>query len=630
MSSSSQRVWLTIAAMTASLATGPFVLARGGLPSGKNGGYSGTGQRPPGTEVSPIPTTPPTTRPIGPTRPLPEFRPPSGETRPVIPPGAVTLPGQMTKPAIPLPEPLPEQPTTRPVPPTGVRPPVVTRPLPPRPGLRPVPLPSPVDPPVQPQPLPQPVPPLQRPPTIYYPPVTRPTPPVITLPGVGWGSGGVGGGWTGGGWNGPGWSQGNVRPPIGRPWEVQTADRNRWVAIRARWLDQQFNTWAAAMPTWTLTNWHDYWYANWDGQWGHLYPQYVHWRWYHGYAPCWRAARWDYLWREYPPAAGFGVTMWGLNSVSWSFGLAGGYINPYCDGPVIAQGRPVANYVSPFVAALDQGSLDAIVASGGDPQRAAQLMPAFVGERPFEIARAAYYSRDFIAALQYADQTLVLAPRDPVVHEFRALCLFALGRYREAAATMHSLLATGPGWDWTTVSALYSSPDLYTAQLRELELAARRPNTPDLNFLLAYHYLMVDQSDAAVRALRKVVRMERRDTIASQMLEMFAPAPGVDRLTRPPGAWQPAGAAGYLTGSWSTQVGPASYALTLTPTNEFLWSLRAPGRTEEIRGVFVVNGTTLALEPDTGGLLLADLTQPDDRTLSARFIGLGAQLDFRR
>ena len=166
--------------------------------------------------------------------------------------------------------------------------------------------------------------------------------------------------------------------------------------------------------------------------------------------------------------------------------------------------------------------------------------------------------------------------------------------------------------------------------MRELEQAARRPNTPDLNFLLAYHYLIVDQSDAAVRALRKVVRMERRDSIASQLLEMFSPAPGVDRLTRPPGSWQSAVATGYLAGTWSTQVGPASYTLTLTPTNEFLWALRAPGRAEEIRGVFLVNGTTLALEPDTGGLLLADLTQIDDRTLSARFVGLGAQLDFRR
>jgi tetratricopeptide (TPR) repeat protein len=607
------------------LVTGTLAFARGGLPAGKNGGFSGGGQPPAGPVVQPLPIPPTTNRPVGPSRPRPEYALPPQVTQPIIPPGAVTLPGRVPV----TPQPLPELPSTRPVPPMG-------RPLPSRPGLRPTPLP---ELPPRPQPLPQPLPPLQRPPTIYYPPVTQPRPPFITppvvnlpgdlLPGTGWN--GNGGGWTGGGgWNRPGWSNGNVRPPIGRPWEVQVPNRDEWVGIRARWLDQQYNTWSSAMGSSSLTQWHDYWYANWDGHWGHLYPHYVHWRWYHGYAPCWRAARWDYLWRAYPPAAGFGVTMWGLNSVSWSFGLAGGYVNPYCDGPVVVQGRVVANYVQPFVASLDQTSLDAITASGNDPQRAAQLMPPFAAERPFEVARSAYYGRDFVAALQYADQALVIAPRDTVVHEFRALCLFALGRYREAAATMHSLLATGPGWDWTTLSSLYSSPDLYSAQLRELELAARRPNSPDLNFLLAYHYLTVDQSDAALRALQKVVRVERRDIIATQLLEMFDPPPGLDRLARPAGSWQPAIPAVYLPGTWSAQVGSASYTLTLTQANEFLWTLRAPGRSEDIRGVYIVNGNTLVFEPDTGGLLLADLVQPDERTLLATFPGLGAQLDFRR
>lgn len=617
------------------IGTSDWAWGRGGLPSGKNGGFSGAGYRPVGPVAQPLPSSPGGSRPIGPSRPNPGGAMPPVTTLPVIPPGAVTLPGR------PITRPLPPT-TTLPgeVPPGQTRPPV-SRPLPSRPGLRPTPLPAPVDPPSRPQPLPQPLPPSQRPPVIYYPPVTRPRPPVITLPGglqpdVGWGAGGwTGGGWTGGGmtsggWNGPGWSNGNVRPPVGRPWEVQVPNRAEWVGIRARWLDQLYSSWQSTMGAWSLTQWHDYWYANWDGHWGHLYPHYVHWRWYHGYAPCWRAARWDHLWRDYPPAAGYGLTMWGLNSVSWSFGLAGGYLNPYCDGPVIVQGRVVADYSQPFVAALDQASLDAIVAAGSDPQRAAQLMPPFVGERPFEVARAAYYARDFVAALQYAEQALAIAPRDTAVHEFRALCLFALGRYREAAAAMHSLLATGPGWDWTTVSAFYSSPDLYGAQLRELELAARRTNTPDLNFLLAYHYLIVDQTDAAVPALRKVVRMERRDQIAVQLLNMFAPAPGSDRLTRPQGMWQPAIQAAYLSGTWSAQVGPASYTLILTEANEFQWTLRAPGRSEDIRGVYLINGTTLVLEPDTGGLLLADLATPDERTLLTRFIGLGADLQFQR
>ena len=42
-----------------------------------------------------------------------------------------------------------------------------------------------------------------------------------------------------------------------------------------------------------------------------------------------------------------------------------------------------------------------------------------------------------------------------------ALCLFALGRYDESAATLYAVLSVGPGWDWTTLIGLY--PDVSTS-----------------------------------------------------------------------------------------------------------------------------------------------------------------------
>ena len=49
------------------------------------------------------------------------------------------------------------------------------------------------------------------------------------------------------------------------------------------------------------------------------------------------------------------------------------------------------------------------------------------------------------------------------------LCLFALGRYDEAAATLYAVLSVGPGWDWATLIGLYPDVEVYTAQLRALE-----------------------------------------------------------------------------------------------------------------------------------------------------------------
>ena len=56
-------------------------------------------------------------------------------------------------------------------------------------------------------------------------------------------------------------------------------------------------------------------------------------------------------------------------------------------------------------------------------------------------------------ALAQVDQAIAQVPNDTVLHEFRGLVLFALGRYKEAAAADYAVLSAGPGWDWTTLSA---------------------------------------------------------------------------------------------------------------------------------------------------------------------------------
>ena len=91
----------------------------------------------------------------------------------------------------------------------------------------------------------------------------------------------------------------------------------------------------------------------------------------------------------------------------------------------------------------------------------------------FNAAQTAFYSGDYDGALKSVNDAIALAKNDAVLHEFRSLVLFAQGKYQESAAAIHSVLAVGPGWDWTTLISLYPSVDTYTQQLRKLEEAVK-------------------------------------------------------------------------------------------------------------------------------------------------------------
>src|SRR5262249_7325057 len=90
-------------------------------------------------------------------------------------------------------------------------------------------------------------------------------------------------------------------------------------------------------------------------------------------------------------------------------------------------------------------------------------------ETLFSTARASFKEGNFALALQQADAAVAKNPNDASLHEFRALSLFALGRYDEAASALYAVLSVGPGWDWPTLIGLYPNVNVYTSQLRALE-----------------------------------------------------------------------------------------------------------------------------------------------------------------
>ena len=140
------------------------------------------------------------------------------------------------------------------------------------------------------------------------------------------------------------------------------------------------------------------------------------------------------------------------------------------------------------------------------------------------------------------------------MHEFRALALFALGRYDEAAPALHSVLAVEPGWDWTTLISLYHDPEKYTQQLRALEdYKVRNPKSAPARFVLAYHYLTAEHAAAAVGQYKVLGILQPNDALSAQLIRHLEPR---QQPVAALGGAQPQGSttgARKLEGTWTTR-----------------------------------------------------------------------------
>jgi tetratricopeptide (TPR) repeat protein len=392
----------------------------------------------------------------------------------------------------------------------------------------------------------------------------------------------------------------------GRPGQLPARD---WNQIHQGWQDRRDDIreeWQShrdhARDDWQ--NWFD------DHYWWHG-------GWYWGYAPAYWAS-WDYLWDRYAVAAAAGLTWWSANYLGYQFGCVD-YYNPYYVETM------VVNYTEPVVTP----PVEVAVPGAGLPPGVSQDS---LGK--FDQARAAFRVGNYDAALKLTDETVAQMPRDAVLHEFRALVLFALKRYAESAAAIHAVLAVGPGWDWKTLSSLHANVDTYTAQLRALESACDRdPRAADLKFLLGYHYLTCGHADAALREFRRAAELRPQDAVASALVATLSP-----RDT--PTAQSPAGEppkpvpTDDVSGTWTAAgTGTAKYVMCLQKDGTFSWSFSRGSRKQEVQGVYTLEGNVLGMEPDGGGVLLAELTVQAPDTLRFKMIGGATDdpgLEFRR
>ncbi|WP_145034501.1 tetratricopeptide repeat protein [Caulifigura coniformis] len=328
---------------------------------------------------------------------------------------------------------------------------------------------------------------------------------------------------------------------------------------------------------------------------------------------------WDHMWEYHPVASAFAVTGWGINRMSYWFGYGGGYANPYYGdsgsyggGGSYDYSQPLPTYEQVTMPAEAAAPAEAVAAE----PTAGEVTPV---EKAYDEAKQAFYEGDYVRALERTNAALVIAPYDAALHEFKALTLFASGKYHDAAATIHTVLAVGPGWDWTTFISLYPNVDTYTAQLRALESAVTaNPKAADLHFLLAYHYITCSSTNDAVAQLQEVAELEPKDTVALQLLQMIggpASLPKSSSGQAPPKAALPADATAIakndLVGNWKAKGGgDATFGLKLADDNTFAWTYTDKGKSETIEGVYGVEQNSLALQPDAGGVMVAELSPP--------------------
>jgi tetratricopeptide (TPR) repeat protein len=195
-----------------------------------------------------------------------------------------------------------------------------------------------------------------------------------------------------------------------------------------------------------------------------------------------------------------------------------GYTNPYTTQT--AGGSDSNTYA----ASAEQNSSTTAAASNDELASSREDVSAAVKQR-MDAALLAFKNRDYAAAQRECEQAIELSIVDCNLYEFRALCQFAQGNYRPAAATLYSVLAAGPGWNWNTLSSLYSSAQIYTPQLRRLEQFVRgNPRDAAGHFVLAYHYLVLDARDAALGQLREVVRAQPQDKLSASIVQALEKA----------------------------------------------------------------------------------------------------------
>lgn len=385
-------------------------------------------------------------------------------------------------------------------------------------------------------------------------------------------------------------------------------------------------------PWWSNSTYHSWHHGSWNYGWNQ------HWQSHHYHAPrsyglpgyYYHPHYHDHDDNDLAEAVAWGLAAWTLGSLAFDSGY-NCYRNPYPAPPVQTR-TTIINYSQPL----------SVVAAKEEPEpEEAALTSQEKSAAAIERARAEFGNGDYLASLKSTDEAISHAPGDSALHEFRALCLFALGRYGDAAGVLNPVLASGPGWDWSTMASFYSDTEVYTGQLRKLEAYVEgSPDSAYAHFLLGYHYMVAGFIDQAYAMFDRVTVLQPADTVAAQ-LRTLAASSSPNATTEETEAEGVAGAApvdaggapapvetlvpldpAEIEGSWKATSGDSkSITLTLGSDGTFEWDYEGAADGKVLSGEWSIDDENRLVLATGDVQMVADIELEDD---AFRFVLEGA------
>lgn len=291
------------------------------------------------------------------------------------------------------------------------------------------------------------------------------------------------------------------------------------------------------------------------------------------------------------------------------------YTNPYYAADLLGRGQsPPYDYSKP-------------IDTTAEPQEEAKARPAL---NLFDKARDQFKRGNYNDAGELVDEALKLLPDDTTLHEFRALCLFAVGRYDEAAAALYAVLSVSPGWDWKTLVGFYPEVDVYTEQLRALENYAKSHESAHAWFVLGYFYLSQDAFDEARTVLARALKLNPKDDLSARLLghldaSMTKAESAGEGESQPEPAEAPKAPEGAsIAGAWTAEPkAGGEVKLTIQGDGSFAWTTTRDGQTQTLSGKSSFENGLLVLAPDQGPPLIGRVSWTDPTHMTFRIAGDG-------
>lgn len=367
-----------------------------------------------------------------------------------------------------------------------------------------------------------------------------------------------------------------------------------------------FDPYAQYRPNWRR----GYWGGRGLSRWAYRYPEFQEFGDVNGI----------FLWPGYRDFVGGGYHGMGPDSMlssmfsRWGYGSwlnrlgYSTYTNPYYAADLLGQGQsPPYDYSRP-------------IDTTAEPQEEAKARPAL---NLFDKARDQFKRGNYNEAGELVDEALKLLPDDATLHEFRALCLFAVGRYDEAAAALYAVLSVSPGWDWKTLVGFYPEVDVYTEQLRALEAHAKNHESAHAWFVLGYFYLSQDAFEEARTVLTRAVKLNPKDDLSARLLGHLD-ASMTKAESEPKSEPEPPEGAS-ITGSWTAKPkAGGEVLLTINDDGGFTWTATQAGQSQAISGKSsTYKDGQLALKSDQGPTLIGRVSWTDPTHMTFRIAGDG-------